>query len=109
MEVRPATPPAAPSAAVPVFCKDCKHFDPSPKYRPVCMAPQARTIHLVHGYQNPECDLARSERRGGACGIAGELFVQASPDGIPCIADSTRNLVESGSNTLTERSRQVVA
>lgn len=78
MEVRPATPPVAPPAAVPVFCKDCKHFDPAPKYRPVCMAPQARTIHLVHGYQNPECERARCERRGGACGSAGELFVQAS-------------------------------
>lgn len=78
MEVRPATPLAPPPATVPVFCKDCEHFNEAFRSaRPVCMAPAARTIDLVRGYLNPDCERARTNSLRGACGTDGRLFVKA--------------------------------
>lgn len=82
MEVRPATPPVAPPAVAPVFCKDCVHFnDKVLKSPPVCMAPRAQTISLVYGPQPNGCADARSDGINSSCGNAGKLFTPASqPD-----------------------------
>lgn len=85
MEVRPATPPVAPPAAVPVFCKDCVHFnDKVAKSPPLCMAPLTQTINLVYGPQPNGCADAR---RNSICGKSGELFVLAhTNDAIGAVA-----------------------
>lgn len=85
MEVRPATPPVAPPAAVPVFCKDCVHFnDKVAKSPPLCMAPLTQTINLVYGPQPNGCADAR---HNSICGKSGELFVLAhTNDAIGAVA-----------------------
>lgn len=94
MEVRPATHAAPPPAAAPVFCKDCVHFnDKVVKSPPVCMAPLAQTISLVYGPQPNGCSDTRSDRKDGACGNAGALFVQARPDSIASVTDGVGNTV----------------
>lgn len=79
MEVRPATPPVAPPAAAPVFCKDCVHFnDKVAKSPPLCMAPLTQTINLVFGPQPNGCADIRRDSINSICGQSGELFVPTS-------------------------------
>lgn len=82
-------------AAAPVFCKDCKHYDDTAfKDAPKCLAPQARTINLVRGYQNPPCHKERlATSLGTACGPDGALFLQASTDGIASALNSVGNAI----------------
>lgn len=94
MEVRPATPPVAPPAAGPVFCKDCAHFNGAPALRfAQCMAPDAQIINLVYGYESVACEKARSDRIYGSCGPSGKLFAKASPDLIASVANSVSDTV----------------
>jgi len=60
-------------AAMPRFCRDCKHARYDPKFA-TCSAPEVQIVDVVHGLVNQRCESARHP--AGKCGIEARLFVQ---------------------------------